>query len=71
MQFVFSEVDFKTNHHPYYVYEEDKNKDFIISLFMGSDCNEGKKLYGVTRRLNEICEPHANNKNNFRILVDA
>lgn len=59
------------NHHPYYLYDLEKNKDFIIRLFMPIDSKEEKKLFSLTRRLNEICEPHINNKNNFRILVDA
>ena len=56
---MLDEVNFKMNHHPYYLYAESKNRDFVVRLFMPIDHQEELKLQSLTRRLNEICEPQA------------
>lgn len=66
------------NHHPFYLYETDKNDDFIIKLFSPFSNNQWEQLYNLLHRLERIVAPFADvililskNPNNFRILVDA
>ena len=39
------------NHHPYYLYEEEKNKNLIVRLFMPIDAKDEERLYSMKRRL--------------------
>lgn len=37
MKFSLSEIDFKMNHHPYYLYETDKNDLTLVKILMPLD----------------------------------
>lgn len=56
IEFSVSEFQFKMNHHPFYLYNDEKNENFIIKLFYPIDKEEKIMMKGLQKRLNLILE---------------
>lgn len=44
------------NHHPYYLYESQKNEDLVIKVLLPLDRVERQEMSSLRRRLDEILD---------------
>ena len=56
--FSIDEFHFKTNHHPFYIFEENKNAVKIMREISPLDEEEVKKVKRFTKRIDAICTPN-------------
>lgn len=59
-QFRIDEIGFKMNHHPFYLYENHKNNNFVIRLFFPLNQSQLRTFENMKQRISMICDKHAN-----------
>jgi hypothetical protein len=57
-EFKISELEFKINHEPYFIFDTHKNSNSIIKRLFPHAADEKNKLESFVRRVKQICEPY-------------
>ena len=53
-----SELEFKVNHQPYYIFDGAKNSDKVIKLFFPYEQADLPKIESFVKRVKSICAPY-------------
>jgi hypothetical protein len=57
-KFRLSEIEFKINHEPYFIFDTAKNSNKIIKLLYPINPSDEVKLQSFVHRVKSICEPY-------------
>lgn len=57
-EFKVTELEFKVNHQPYYIFDSAKNADKVVRLFFPYQQADLPKIESFVRRVKSICAPY-------------